>query len=171
MILILYLNSFQALECVLKIYKVKKKNIQIESPSVNKIEPGLRSDNQWLQYKSDMTENELQEYWQKSYSVKPEIGFYTWTKPKVKLHVPDDTQLRYPDFVPVAFLNFYNDKTKRDKFIELNIIEHKKGEDSFSMDKGLLYCSLVEAFGCEMAQILAPYVEKFSKSTEESEQR
>lgn len=161
------------MDCVLKIYRVKRKHTQIEKPSsIDKIEPGLRNGNEWLQYKSNMTENELLEYWQKPYSVKPEIGFYTWPKPKVKLHLPDDdTRLCNPNYVPLAFLNFFNDKTKTDKFIELNLIEHKKGEDSFSMDKGLLYCSLIEAFGIKFAQILVPYVEKFSKSSEESEQR
>ena len=159
------------MECILKIYKVKRNHTKIKIPTSNKIEPGIRSDNEWLQYKSNMTENELQEYWQKPYSVKPEIGFYTWPKPKVKLHLPDDTILSNPNYVSVAFLDFFNDKTKRDKFIELNKIEHKKGEDCFSMDKGLLYCSLIEAFGCEFAQILKPYVEKFSNSSEENEQR
>ena len=124
-----------------------------------------------MQYKPNMTEKELQEYWQKPYCVKPELGFYTWPKPEVTLRVSDDTQLQHPDYVREAFLKFFTDQTKRDKFIELNSIEHKKGEDSFSMDKGLLYCSLIEEFGSEFAQILVPYVEKFSKSTEESEQR
>ena len=39
------------------------------------------------------------------------------------------------------------------------------------MDKALFYCSLTEELGPSFVTLLVPYVEKFVKSAEESEQR
>ena len=49
--------------------------------------PGIRPDNLWLQYKSQMTDEELSSYWDKPFSVKTGSGFYAWSKPTIKLHV------------------------------------------------------------------------------------
>ena len=105
------------------------------------------------------------------FNVKPDLGFYAWAKPQVTLRSPDDSELQKPIFIREAFMNFFQDETKRDKYIELNSIEHKKGEDTFSMDKALLYCSLIEELGPNFVNILVPYVQKFCASSEESEQR
>ena len=160
----------------MKIYKVKKKRAHIDSPPItgkpgSGVAPGLRDDNEWLQYNGSMTEQELEEYWQKPFNVKPDLGFYAWAKPQVTLRSPDDSELQKPIFIREAFMNFFQDETKRDKYIELNSIEHKKGEDTFSMDKALLYCSLIEELGPNFVNILVPYVQKFCASSEESEQR
>ena len=115
--------SFQALECVLKICKVKRKRVYIQTQEMfdNKntdsvlknghadksdfsekkksengnglhesdenVLPGIRPDNLWLQYKSQMTDEELSSYWDKPFSVKTGSGFYAWSKPTIKLHV------------------------------------------------------------------------------------
>jgi len=94
--------AFQALECVLKLCKVKRKRIVAKSDQLSedgvsgvhengeadaKIRPGIRPDNLWMQYKSQMSESELSEYWEKPFSVNPAVGFYSWPKPEVKLHV------------------------------------------------------------------------------------
>ena len=122
--------SFQALECVLKICKVKRKRVFIHTQQMldnknansilknghsdktdvsekNKSEngnglhaidenvrPGIRPDNLWLQYKSQMTDEELSNYWDKPFSVKPGSGFYAWSKPTVKLHVTGTVNVR-----------------------------------------------------------------------------
>ena len=93
-------------------------SITAESNSI--FQPGLRSDNEWMQYKGDMTEKDLEIYWEKPYNVKPELGFYAWAKPQTTLRVPDDAELVEPSFVRDKFLEFFNDPTKRDKYIELN---------------------------------------------------
>ena len=49
--------------------------------------PGIRPDNLWLQYRPQMTDDELSSYWDKPFSVKPGSGFYAWSKPTIKLHV------------------------------------------------------------------------------------
>ena len=133
--------------------------------------PGIRDDNLWLQYNPNLTPEELKTYWQKPFSVRPEHGFYAWPKPQVKLRLVDDRTLSEPDFVPKAYLNFFQDKQKLSKFLELNSMEIKKGEDMFNMDKGMFYCELFESFGPQLLSAFVPYVEKFCKSSEESEQR
>ncbi len=53
----------------------------------DKVRPGLRPDNLWMQYNSQMTDKELAQYWDRPFTVKPGAGYYAWSKPKVKLHV------------------------------------------------------------------------------------
>ena len=53
----------------------------------DKVRPGIRPDNLWMQYNSQMTEKELAEYWERPFTVKPGLGYYAWSKPTVKLHV------------------------------------------------------------------------------------
>ena len=159
------------MESILKLYKVKKQKTEIEPPIVSANHPGHRQDNSWMQYDSKMSEKDLENYWTKPFAVKPQLGFYAWPVPKVKLRISDDTTLTQPDFVPNAFMEFFSDKTKLEKFIELNTMEIKKGEDLFSMDKALFYCSLFDQLGPHFLPIFAPYVAKFCASSEESEQR
>ena len=54
--------------------------------------PGLRSDNEFLQYNTSMSEQELIDYWKKPFSVKPANGFYAWTKPQIVLRISDDSK-------------------------------------------------------------------------------
>ena len=130
--------------------------------------PGIRDDNLWMQYTPQMTTEELKTYWAKPFSVKPEAGFYAWKK-EHKLRLVDERSLTEPE--TKAFLDFFNDKEKCQKFIELNTIEIKKGEDMFSMDKAMFYCELFESFGPSLAKVFVPYLQKFCASSEESEQR
>ena len=97
------LASFQALECILKICKVKRKRVVVSTKEMSErgeannlenghsdkaaVRPGIREDNLWLQYKSEMSETELAEYWEKPFLVNPSTGFYAWSKPEVRLHV------------------------------------------------------------------------------------
>jgi hypothetical protein len=53
----------------------------------DKVRPGIRPDNLWMQYNSQMTDEELAEYWERPFTVKPGAGYYAWSKPTVKLHV------------------------------------------------------------------------------------
>ena len=164
-----FFYSFQAVECILKIYKVKRQRTEVPSPSIAQSHPGSRTDNAWMQYDST---KDLQTYWNEAFSVKPEMGFYSWTRPKVKLRKAEESIVfQTPKFLRDAILGFFQDPAKLQKFIELNTTEVKKGEDIFSMDKGLLYCALFDQFGPEFLPIFVPYIQKFVQNTEESEQR
>ena len=79
----------------MKIYKCQKEKVEIDPPIIKSQElnnPGLRCDNEFLQYNTKMSEQELIDYWNKPFSVKPANGFYAWTKPQVVLRISDDTE-------------------------------------------------------------------------------
>ena len=82
----------------------------------------------WVQYTPNMNQTDLEAYWKNPFTVKPELGFYAWKK-KTKLRLVDDRVLSEPEFLGDAYMNFFSDKLKLEKFIELNTIEVKKGED------------------------------------------
>lgn len=113
----------------MKIYKVKRQRVEIPSPSISQSHPGSRSDNAWMQYDSS---KDLQTYWSEPFSVKPEMGFSAWTQPKVKLRKAEDkVEFSTPAFLRQSILGFFQDPVKLQKFIELNTVEIKKGEDIF----------------------------------------
>lgn len=168
------LIAFQALECVIKLCKVKRKrHLTTIQDDQARVQPGARPANEWMQYRPpDMTDQQLETYWSQPFSVKPEMGFYAWEQPQVKLRVPDDTQLTQPGHVRDQFMAFFTDDAKLAKYIALNAVEHKKGEDFFSMDKALFYSVLFEQFGCDLLlPKFMPHLERLVQSTEESEQR
>ena len=63
-----------------------------------------------------MSQSDLEAYWEKPFTVKPEIGFYAWRK-ITKLRLVDDRVLSEPEFLAEAFMNFFSDKSKLEKFI------------------------------------------------------
>ena len=165
--------TLQALIGIMKIYKVKRPKTTIDHPDdfvQDAIKPGIRSDNEWLQYKKNMTEEETIEYWNKPFSVKSDTGFYTWTKPQIVLRISDDSHLDEPSFLWDSFTKFFKNDSKKEKFIELNSNEQIKGKDSFSDQKANFYKFLFESFGLDMVKYFEPYVIKFCSSVEECEQ-
>ena len=116
-------------------------------------------------------EKDLQNYWKKPFSVKPEMGFYSWTKDHVKLRVVDDIPNKIPQYFEDTILNFFSQEANMKLFIELISIEHKKGEDFFSMDKAYFFCILLECIGLQLFKMFLPYLRKMVESEQESEQR
>ena len=163
----------KALIGILKIYKCQKKKVKIDSPNTKSQElnnPGLRSDNEFLQYKANMSEQQLIEYWKKPFSVKPANGFYAWTKPQIFLRISGNSKETTPIFLTNCFETFFHDDSKREKFIKLNSIEQVKGQDCFNFQKARFYHLLFEAFGVEMINHFVPYLQTFCSSAEECEQ-
>ena len=105
-------SYFQAVESILKLYKLKRNRIEIDAPKIPApFQPGIRPDNDWIQYTPNMSESDLAAYWKKPFSVKPEQGFYAYKK-VTKLRVVDDRVLSEPDFLNEAYMNFFMDKSK-----------------------------------------------------------
>ena len=107
------------------------------------ISPGLRSDNEWLQYKSDMSEQEIIEYWDKPFNVKKQAGFYTWSKSQIILRKSDDSQLQNPSFLCDNFTKFFNDLSKR---VPVNQILHIS--NSVEKQKKLLIVHYIDGWLC-----------------------
>ena len=96
----------------MKLYKLKRNRIEIDAPKIPApFQPGIRADNDWIQYTPNMSESDLAAYWKKPFSVKPEQGFYAYKK-VTKLRVVDDRVLSEPDFLNEAYMNFFMDKSK-----------------------------------------------------------
>jgi hypothetical protein len=96
----------------LKLYKLKRNRIEIDAPKIAApFQPGIRPDNDWVQYTPNMSESDLAAHWKKPFTVKPELGFYAYKK-VTKLRVVDDRVLSEPDFLNEAYMNFFMDKSK-----------------------------------------------------------
>lgn len=161
--------AFLALESILKIAKIKRKRTfqSIENPK--KPEPGVRKDNEFLQFRW-MKSEELEVYWEKPFLVKGNQGFYEWPKP-VKMRLPDDSIPVEPNHVHALFLQSFSNKDYVSKYIQFNKIEHKKGEDTFSSDKALFLSNLFENYGDSFLEVFLPHVKELAVSAEDSHQR
>ena len=125
-----------------------------------------------MQYQINIkNEEDFRSYWEKPYSVKPEMGFYSWSKDKVKLRIVDDIEEKIPKYFEQIILSFFSQDANVKRFVELISLEHKKGEDFFSMDKAYFFCILFETLGAQLFHILLPYLKKLVESEQESEQR
>jgi hypothetical protein len=134
-----------------------------------------------MQYR-EMTEHEQEEYWKKPFSLKPWLGFHSYKLP-VQLRMVDEeepkpneraavTRVPFPDpDIRALFRRYFTNADYVAKFVEFNALEHRKGEDFFSMDKALFHCCLYENFGDEFLPSFMPFIQKLAVSAEESDQR
>ena len=139
----------------------------------NNIKPGRRPDNDFLQYREFKNEQELKEYWQKPFIVKPYLGFYHWSAPQTKCRTTNKNYAigsRFPE-IDKVFKTKFGDSNYVSNFIRLNAIEHKKGEDTFNMDKALFYSMIFEIYGDLFLPEFSRHVVNLSQSVEESDQR
>uniref|UniRef100_A0A0K2T807 Proteasome activator complex subunit 4 n=1 Tax=Lepeophtheirus salmonis TaxID=72036 RepID=A0A0K2T807_LEPSM len=167
------LTAFQALEAILKVIKVKKarKSVQISNVG-NYLKPGVREDNNWMQYKRFESEEDLKEYWDKPFCVKTNVGYYYWFDGETKLRTVDESvpEVDKNNIRASISEKFLNDEFIN-KLIDLNSIEHKKGEDFFSWDKAFFFTSLFESFNDAFVDIIFRKVSPLVESSEESHQR
>ncbi len=175
--------SFQALECILKVKKApRRKKVDMKRDASGSVEgkgpkgPGARPDNDWMQYRSDMSEAELRVYWTQPFSTKPWLGFNGYPYP-TRLRVAEQEEEEDGDNVEdvcqvkTLFRKYFRNADYVDRLVQFNSVEHRKGEDFFSMDKALFYAFLYESLGREVHQAFKEHIRQKAKSTEESQQR
>jgi len=85
-------------------------------------------------------------------------------------HSPEDFNAN-PDSVRHLISQFFLDEAQVARFVELNSLEHEKGIDFFSMDRGLFLSFLLENVGPKLGQVFQSHIEKLVGSPEESQQR
>ena len=170
--------AFQAVECLLKMCKSKRKAVYEEPPSMAStnphfLKPGLREDNTWLQYKSELQSDEkaLEAYWSKPFIVKQHIGFYGWPKNKLKMRIAEDCPVNVPSYMAKAVLDYFDEEQNLDNFMKFVTMEHKKGEDFFNPDRGYFYAIMFELFAKQLYPKMLPRLKKLVESDQESEQR
>ena len=118
-----------------------------------------------------MSDSELRDYWSKPFSNKTWLGFAGYPDPTM-LRMVDDEESPPPEAKHrTLFKKYFLNKDFVEQLMHYNSVEHKKGEDFFSMDKALFYAFLFETFGDQFQDILAPYIRDKAKSREESQQR
>ncbi|QQP39732.1 Uncharacterized protein FKW44_013543, partial [Caligus rogercresseyi] len=160
------LTAFQALEAIMKVLKVKRARIgKSFSNEGHYLKPGAREDNEWMQYKRITDPDELKAYWEKPFSVKTNLGYYFWSQGETQLRLVDESEpTEDKNNVRASIHERFSNAEYVNKFIDLNSIEHKKGEDFFSWDKAFFFSGLFEAFNDSFLEVLL-------KKVEESHQR
>ena len=176
----LRLMAYQALEGILKLSKLPSVKVALSSlvadhDTVDVSRPGVRQDNQCLQYRADMTEAELQSYWQRPFIVKSYIGYNTWPSKGChdvarKNHSAEDFSFQ-PDSIRGLIAQFFTEENRMNTFVEFNSLEYEKGQDFFSTDRGLFLSFLLENLGPCLSPVFQPHIERLVSSPEESQQR
>ena len=173
--------AYQALEGVLKLAKIPSVKVPIsrlvpEAGSVQVTKPGVREDNECLQYRGAMTDGDLQSYWTQPFIVKSYIGYHSWPvaggpqDSARMIHTAAHFALQ-PDTVRGLIAQFFLEETNMKTFVEFNSLEHEKGQDFFSTDRGLFLSFLLENVGPVLAAVFQPHIERLVSSPEESQQR
>eukprot|EP00096_Caligus_rogercresseyi_P015882 TRINITY_DN8371_c0_g1_i1.p1 TRINITY_DN8371_c0_g1~~TRINITY_DN8371_c0_g1_i1.p1 ORF type:complete len:1198 (+),score=314.38 TRINITY_DN8371_c0_g1_i1:1590-5183(+) len=167
------LTAFQALEAIMKVLKVKRARIgKSFSNEGHYLKPGAREDNEWMQYKRITDPDELKAYWEKPFSVKTNLGYYFWSQGETQLRLVDESEpTEDKNNVRASIHERFSNAEYVNKFIDLNSIEHKKGEDFFSWDKAFFFSGLFEAFNDSFLEVLLKKVGPLVESSEESHQR
>jgi proteasome activator subunit 4 len=70
----------------------------------------------------------------------------------------------------LSIFQHFSDSSYVDKLVHFNTMEHNKGEDAFSMDKGLFFSFLFENFNDRFLPIFATHMKKLAESNDESNQ-
>jgi proteasome activator subunit 4 len=170
------LMAYQALEGILKLVKVRSRKAPLSELvpdlAAGGGRPGLRPDNQLLQYRDSMGPDELEAYWARPFVVKSYTGYHGWPREgKARLcHSAADFQ-HSPGSVLGLVADFFLDEANTARFVELNSLEHEKGSDFFSTDRGLFLSFLLENLGPRLATAFQPHIERLVGSPEESQQR
>ena len=176
----LRLMALQAMEGILKLCKIPSVKVPISKiapdyDSVLVTKPGVRDDNQCLQYRGSMTEAEIQSYWSQPFIVKSYVGYYSWPQKGNKdtarmIHSLKHFTLQ-PQSVRELIAQFFLEESKMQAFVEFNSLEHEKGQDFFSTDRGLFLSFLLENLGPGLTGVFQPHIARLVSSPEESQQR
>lgn len=174
------LMAYQALEGILKLSKLPSVKVPItdlvpECYNVQVNKPGMSQDNLFMQYQGNMEQAEVETYWKKPFVVKSYMGYFGWPGKEEKVTVrkihPVEHFTIQPDSVRGLISEFFMDENRVKQFVEFNSLEHEKGADFFSTDRGLFLSFLLENIGPGLAAVFQPHIERLVGSPEESQQR
>ena len=154
---------------MLKVSKLPSRKVPLSSlvsevaasPRMSK--PGVRKDNQCLQYQSG---GDLETYWALPFTVKTYVGFHSWPVAGGRarlVHTRADYTLQ-PDTVRGVISEFCHQESNLRTFVELSSVEQEKGVDSFSTDRGLFVSFLLENLGPGLAAVFRPHIERLVNS-------
>ena len=163
------LMAYQALEGILDLSKLVSVKVPItalvpEGYNVQVNKPGVRQDNLFMQYQGIMEQAEVETYWKKPFIVKSSMGYFGWPGKEEKATVrkihPVEHFTIKPDSVRGLVSEFFMDETRVKQFVEFNSLEHEKGADFFSTNRGLFLSFLLGNIGPGLAVDFQPHIEK-----------
>lgn len=116
-----------------------------------KLKPGIRDDNKWLQYDVNKLPKSQAEWDEPRYMYKIN-GFFGWT-PKVETYAPSAAQPKLDRSVSEmsehekCFFDFFSHKPNIDKLIAFWSLEEKKGKEKFNRSRFWLIKAIFDIFG------------------------
>jgi len=174
------LMAYQALEGILKLSKLPSVKVPLaelvqDCDTLQVGRPGMRPDNMFMQYQGNMEIAEVETYWNKPFIVKSYMGYFGWPGKEEKATVrkihPVEHFMIQPESVRGLIAQFFMDENRVKTFVEFNSLEHEKGADFFSTDRGLFLSFLLENIGPALSLVFQPHIERLVSSPEESHQR
>lgn len=116
-----------------------------------KLKPGMRPDNEWLQYDSTKLPKSQAEWDEPRYLYKIN-GFFGWT-PTVEVYAPSNMQPKLDRSLDEMsehekhFFKFFNSKENIEKLISFWSLEEKKGKEKFNRSRFWLIKAIFDIFG------------------------
>ncbi|XP_043255483.1 proteasome activator complex subunit 4A-like isoform X1 [Colletes gigas] len=171
---------------MLKQQKRKHPKITIDSPMLGKnsqqenqsqkLTPGRRSDNVWLQYNYETRPVTAEQWDEPRFVHETYMGYYTWPK-KIEIYAPSseqpclDPNIRNLTDHEKEVVRFFNDPQNIEKLIRYFSLEEKKGKDKFNCYKFLLFKGVFRNHGILFLKHFLPHLRKLVTDKQESSQR
>lgn len=148
--------SIRVMVYILKQHKQEHKKIEIDplgfSGTIEKGGPGMRKDNQWVQYNSKTRPLTVEEWNKPRFLHKQYYGFYTWPK-TVQIYAPTDEQPNIDrSFDELTTQEkeidvFFSNQTNVDSIVRFLSLEEKKGKDKFNGYRFIMFKVSYKRFG------------------------
>ncbi|XP_054011040.1 proteasome activator complex subunit 4B-like isoform X2 [Hylaeus anthracinus] len=141
-----------------------------------KLMPGQRPDNAWLQYNYETRPVTAEQWDEPRFVHDTYIGYYTWPK-KIEIYAPSskqpclDANVRTLTDHEKEVVHFFNDPQNIEKLIRFFSLEEKKGKDKFNTYKFFLFKGLFRNHGILFLKHFVPHLRKLVTEKQESSQR
>lgn len=137
------------------------------SAPTEKLKPGIRPDNRWLQYDLESLPGSQAEWDEPRYIHKTE-GFFGWSS-GFRVCAPSDQQPSIKtdpadmNEVQKVLFDFFMDKSSLDQMIEFWAMEEKRGKEKFNRTRFFVVKALCDMFGERMVEKFLPHIERLIK--------
>ncbi|XP_076166569.1 proteasome activator complex subunit 4 isoform X2 [Ptiloglossa arizonensis] len=174
--------AIQVVMYMLKQQKRKHPKVTIDPPTFleenqsQKLIPGRRPDNVWLQYNYETRPLTAEQWDEPRFVHQTYIGYYTWPK-KIKIYAPSseqpclDPNVRNLTNHEKEVVRFFNDTQNIKKLIRFFSLEEKKGKDTFNCYKFILFKGIFRNHGILFLKHFLPHLRKLVIDKQESSQR
>ena len=141
-----------------------------------KLNPGQRPDNSWLQYNSKTRPLTAEQWDEPRFVHKVHIGYYTWPQ-KLEVYAPSsqqpslDPKTRKLSDVEQEVHNFFSDAENVEKLVHYFSLEENKGKERFNCLHFVLFKFLFSNHGDAFLHNFWPQLRRLVADQQESSQR